>query len=322
MRWLARLLGALGRLLVASGVLILLFVAYQLWGTNIREAQAQRRLEDEFSELLDDARDDTDPETTTTAEDETTTTTVNGEETTTTTAESVPLPEGGDAVARLQIARIGLDKIVVEGVGLDDLKRGPGHYPTTPMPGQEGNAAIAGHRTTYGAPFHRLDELRPGDEITVTTVQGTFRYEVMDEEGDGDGHQIVAPSQTAVLEDKEDDRLTLTACHPKYSARQRIVVAAELVDEPVPEPPRPEGEDPSESNDHPDAVIDAGLDGARATAWPAVWFGLACAAVWFLATVGARQWRRWASYLVATPVFLVLLFFFYENFARLLPANF
>ena len=135
----------------------------------------------------------------------------------------------GDAVAHLRIPAIDVDKIVVEGVEVGDLKRGPGHYPDSPMPGQPGNAAIAGHRTTYGAPFNRLDELGQGDEILVTTAQGAFRYEVQ-------RSLIVKPDEVEVLDDFGDDRLTLTACHPKYSARERIVVVASLVGEAAPAP--------------------------------------------------------------------------------------
>ena len=89
----------------------------------------------------------------------------------------------------------------------------------TPLPGQKGNAAIAGHRTTYGAPFNRIDELEPGDEILIDAPYGQFRYEVR-------ATTIVSPSAGEVLEDKGDNRLTLTSCNPKYSARQRIVVTA------------------------------------------------------------------------------------------------
>ena len=139
------------------------------------------------------------------------------------------MPEG-EPTAHLRIPAIGVDKIVVEGVSLDDLKKGPGHYPETPLPGQEGNAAIAGHRTTYGAPFNRIDELEKGDEILVETVQGDFRYLVEEQ-------LIVSPSQVEVLEDKGDNRLTLTACHPKYSARERIIVVATLAPDEVALPP-------------------------------------------------------------------------------------
>src|SRR5688572_17974537 len=158
---LARVLGAVGRTFITAGVLILLFVVYQLWGTGIRTAQAQNDLEKDFDEILEEVE-----QTPTT-----TTTTVPGEPATVPTIP--PVPEG-DPTARIVAPAIGLDWIVVEGVALADLKKGPGHYPETPLPGQEGNAAIAGHRTTYGAPFNRIDELEPGDEIVVTTVQGEF----------------------------------------------------------------------------------------------------------------------------------------------------
>jgi sortase A len=187
---LARTLGAIGRSLITAGVLILMFVGYQLWGTGIHEARAQNTLEADFAEQL----------------------------ATTSTTEAPkpgkkielippPPPKPGEGVARIRIPAIGVDKIVVEGVQLSDLKRGPGHYPESPLPGNPGNAAIAGHRTTYGAPFNRLDELKPGDDILVTTLQGKFRYVVMPVETvEGgktvkSGHLIVAPTQTEVLDD-------------------------------------------------------------------------------------------------------------------------
>lgn len=295
MRW-ARILGAVGRTCVTAGVLILLFVVYQLWGTGIREAQAQNRLEDDFAEVLDEA--DRAPTTTTT-------TTVPGAPEMAPTI--APVPEG-EPTAHLLIPKIGVDKIVVEGVSLPDLKKGPGHYPDTPLPGQEGNAAIAGHRTTYGAPFNRLDELAPGDEITIETVQGTFTYLVKEQ-------LIVSPTQVEVLEDRGDNRLTLTACHPKFSARQRIVVVAELApDERVfSRPPRTE--------DAPLPVFE-GIDGEGASAWPAILLGLLCAAIWLLAWLVGRRWRKWPPYLLGLPFFLVALFFFFEEFSRLLPSSY
>lgn len=100
---------------------------------------------------------------------------------------------------------------MVEGVDQAHLRRGPGHYAGSPLPGQGGNMAIAGHRTTYGAPFYRLDELEPGDVIRITTRDGEFVYEVTDSE-------VVAPTRVDVLDDFGDDRLTLTACNPRYPA--------------------------------------------------------------------------------------------------------
>ena len=150
----------------------------------------------------------------------------------------------GSAIARIQIPALDVDKTVVEGVRVGDLRKGPGHYPTTPLPGQAGNAAIAGHRTTYGAPFGEIDKLEPGDQIIVTTIQGQFTYEVAPQ-GEGHGHVIVAPHQVEVLDQnfsEHPNRLTLTACHPKRSARQRIIVVAALVGEPAPTYPRPDQE--------------------------------------------------------------------------------
>ena len=115
---------------------------------------------------------------------------------------------------------------MIEGVDADDLKNGPGHYPDTPLPGEKGNAAIAGHRSTYGAPFANVDNLDPGDPITVTTLQGSFHYSVT-------GQEIVSPDDVQVLDDKGDNELTLTACHPKYSASKRIVIHAKLEGTPV-----------------------------------------------------------------------------------------
>ena len=101
-----------------------------------------------------------------------------GAATTTTSAPAPapPPPPSGEAVAIIRIPKIGVDQAVVEGVSLASLRKGPGHYPSTPLPGEAGNAAIAGHRTTYGAPFNRLDELVAGDEIQVTTVRGSYTY--------------------------------------------------------------------------------------------------------------------------------------------------
>lgn len=293
---LARVLGTIGRVLISSGVLILLFVAYQLWGTGIRETQAQHRLKDKFAEALNEA-----PE-------RTTTTSITPDPGRPAVAPpAVPVPEG-DPTARIRIAKIGLDKIVVEGVALPDLKKGPGHYPDSPLPGQQGNAAIAGHRTTYGAPFNRLDELESGDEITVDTVQGRFRYVVSEQ-------LVVSPTQVDVLADKGDNRLTLTSCHPEYSSRQRIIVVAKLVsDQPV-LPATPRGAR------HAPVALDS-IDGEGAPALPTIALGVGTAFIWLLAWLLGRRWRKWPAYALGLPFFLVALFYFFEEFSRVLPSNF
>ena len=156
-------------------------------------------------------------------------------------------PPDGQALARIVIPAIDVDEVVVAGVGVDALRRGPGHYGFTPLPGQPGNAGIAGHRTTYGAPFGRIDELKVGDFIHVQTLQGSFTYRVtppvVSEFLEFEvGHRIVLPHEVEVLEDYSDNRLTLTSCHPKYSSSRRIVVQAVLQGDPVVRLPRPGAE--------------------------------------------------------------------------------
>ena len=313
---LAKALNLIGKTCIAAGVLILLFVAYQLWGTGIREAQAQDRLEKEFQSRL--------ATTTTTATTATTgpatssnSDTINTLPPVTAPANPTPVAEG-EAIGQIKIPRIGLDAIVVEGVGDDDLKSGPGHYPSTPEPGQKGNAAIAGHRTTYGAPFGSIDELQPDDEITVATVQGTFTYKVM-KQNDGSGHIIVNPDQVEVLNEKPNkNTLTLTACHPKYSASERIIVFAELKGAPLPATPHPVGSTPVP----PPSLNTESLSGKQAAKLPTFLFGLLCAAIWLAAWLLAKRWKKWPAYAIALPFFLVTLFYFFENFSRLLPSNF
>src|SRR5207302_5419561 len=146
-------------------------------------------------------------------------------------ADLPPPTPAGDALAIIKIPKINIEKTVVQGVGTEDLKKGPGHYPTTPNPGEKGNAAIAGHRTTYGHPFYDLDALKPGDTIFVTTHAGKFQYQV--------DHSVnVSPKDVAVLDPTPDNRLTLTTCTPRFSAAQRLIVVSKLIGNAV-EAPRP-----------------------------------------------------------------------------------
>ena len=125
----------------------------------------------------------------------------------------------GDPVGRLRVPAIGLTTVVVEGTEGSDLRSGPGHYPGTALPGQRGTVAIAGHRTTYGAPFRRIDDLEAGDRIELAMPYGRFTYRV-------ERSRIVPASAVDVVDRVAYDRLVLTACHPLYSAKERIVVFA------------------------------------------------------------------------------------------------
>jgi sortase A len=130
--------------------------------------------------------------------------------------------DDGDPVGRLKMPSIGRSYVVVEGTDLGDLRKGPGHYPGTPLPGQRGTVAIAGHRTTYGAPFRSINKVKPGDEVTVVMPYGRFTYKV-------ERTRIVAPTAVWVTQRVSYDRLILSACHPLYSAAKRIVVFARLI---------------------------------------------------------------------------------------------
>src|SRR4051812_18124873 len=127
----------------------------------------------------------------------------------------------GDAIGRIRIDRIGVSSVIVEGTAAADLRKGPGHYPGTPLPGQRGTVAIAGHRTTYGAPFRKIDKVRPRDAIVITMPYGRFTYRV-------ERTRIVKPTDVWVTQRVSYDRLILSACHPLYSAAKRIVVFARL----------------------------------------------------------------------------------------------
>ena len=233
--------GGVGKTLIATGLLMFGFVAYQLWGTGIETARAQSSLEKEFEELLASTPPITAAPTTsppdTTAPPDTTDDTRPGDsvpddtapvDSTPDTAPPAPVIElppitEGDPIARIEIPRIGVGKWVVAGVEKGDLKKGPGHYPDTPLPGQLGNSAIAGHRTTFGQPFFDVDKLEVGDQIVVTTLAGRFVYRVT-------GQEIVSPNDYQVIAttDPSIATLTLTSCHPKYTARERIIIYTEL----------------------------------------------------------------------------------------------
>jgi sortase A len=132
-------------------------------------------------------------------------------------------PLKGDSIARIEIPTIGVSEYVVEGTDVGSLRNGPGHYPETPLPGDPGTAAIAGHRTTYGAPFRRIDKLKRGQRITLDMPDGRFIYRV-------EQTKVVDDQDLSVLDKVGYQRLVLSACHPLYSAAQRWIVYGRLVE--------------------------------------------------------------------------------------------
>ncbi|MBO3746019.1 class E sortase [Streptosporangiaceae bacterium NEAU-GS5] len=200
------ILRTFGELSVTLGLVLLLFCAYLLWGTSAYTERQQRILQRQLAEEA--AHPDTeDPD------------------------KPLGKVQLGRALALLTIPRLGADYryAIVEGVDADSLRRGPGHYPGTAQPGEIGNFVISGHRTTYAAPFNRIDELRTGDDIIVDTREKRYVYEVTQK-------KVVDPQQLDVI-DAVPERpgvfphkavITLTTCHPEYSARERLVVYGAL----------------------------------------------------------------------------------------------
>lgn len=224
----ARIVRSIGWTLIWLGLLTLGFVAHQLWITTWLSERNQAELAQARVEYFDRAE---------VTQVEYTPTIVDPE-----TGQIVPGSGGGDpaillaeapppegqafAVIRVpKIERLREGWTVVEGVRPSDLRTGAGHMPTTPLPGQPGNSVISGHRTTHGAPFHEFDLLEPGDIIEVETAIGTHVYMVRES-------FIVKPTDIWVTNPKPGAWLTLTTCNPKFSACERLIIQAELIEGP------------------------------------------------------------------------------------------
>jgi sortase A len=285
-------LDLVGKTLISAGVLLLLFVAYQLWGTGLAERQAQDKLKSQFV---------------------TTTVPTSVPNTPTTTVAPVA-PKTGDVVAQIIIDSIKVNKFVVAGVGYKELEKGPGLFTGSPLPGQLGNVAISGHRTTYGAPFGRLDELVKGDRIVMKTSHATFTYLV------SGAPKVVKPTDVDVIRTVDPTRATLTliTCHPKWTSEKRLVISAELLPEIVPQ--KPTVFVATQSN--PESVFAEGWF-HDPSAWPMViFFALLLAGIAIAANVLSRKkWRAVVVYPVAAVVFLPTLFVFFGYLTRLLPTN-
>jgi len=272
----SRFFDLLGRTMIATGLLMLSFVAYQLWGTGFTEGRAQNTLATQF------------------------------------VTQQPAKPQFGGLVGRISIPSISLSKFIVAGVRTKDLERGPGLFPGSPLPGQLGNVAIAGHRTTYGAPFGRINEIQDNTVITLESRDGTFTYVVQGEP------QIVEATNVSVVRttDPTMATLTLVSCHPKWTSSQRIIVVATLQPTLTPRPatPLPVSIQTQRVNDgwfH------------DSSAWPLV---LSLASILIGIATGAftlvrRRRRAFIVYPIAFIVFVPFLYLFFTALTRLLPAN-
>ncbi|TDC70242.1 class E sortase [Actinomadura sp. GC306] len=210
-------LRSLAELSMTAGLVLAMFVGYLAWGTGQYTHREQGDLHSELERRWNATQ--------------TRRLAAAGPQRVGGGASAAAAPAAGEAYALIRVPKFGPSYryAVVEGVGTADLRRGPGHYPGTAEPGQVGNMAIAGHRTTYGGPFERNGELARGDEILIDTAATTFVYRVT-------RRIVVRPSRTDVtapVPGKPGRRprkamLTLTTCHPKFSAAYRLVVFAEL----------------------------------------------------------------------------------------------
>ncbi len=342
-----RTLGGVGRLLVTVGVLILLFVAYELWGTGWFTARDQAHLKNEFRhELAAQQAPSTTtlPATSAPPVTATTTTTVSPTVTNAAIARIISRVKEGDPIGIIHMPWG--DYAVVQGTSRDDLKKGPGHYLDTPYPGQYGNAAIAGHRTTYLHPFSDLDSLHPGETFTIDMLWGRYTYRVATPPvpvlpTDAYVARTGPPLHGAAL-DHPDSRpasqawLTLTTCNPKFSASQRLIVQALLVVKKSPPPVKytaPPTTAPSsipnggEGGTGPIAAPRAsseglGLSGDRGARGPMVlWaaFVLVVGGLWWWVY---RHWRHPATWFVGCLAFLPVLVGFYIYLERVLPAGY
>jgi sortase A len=192
-----RILRALGFLCLLAALVVGGYLGWLLWGTGIGTAREQHHLRQEIDKLISDPRP-FDP----------------GNE-----RPAAPIPEGAP-VGVLEIPRIDLDVVVVNGTSTADLRRGPGHYMDSAYPWEDtGRVSIAGHRTTYLHPFWSLDKLRRGDLIRFRTEYGSFDYHVT-------GSHVILPSGVWVLKQTREPTLVLTTCNPRFSASHRLVIFA------------------------------------------------------------------------------------------------
>lgn len=288
----------LGLGLITVGAVLLLFVLYQLVGTNFAEEHNQQVLAHEFQQALTQPATPATPSTTLPS-----------------TSSAAPGAPVTGAIDHLVIPKIGVDKYVVEGVAEQNLEHGPGHYPGTVLPGEVGNAAIAGHRTTYGAPFFRLNELAIGDPIQITNTKNQhFTYVV-------NKLEIVQPTDVAVLDNTPGvAELTLTTCNPRFEASNRLIVVAKLTGAaPLPAPP------PAQTAQLGSGPAALTLGSGSNSAWPSViLFGALTVLGWIIVRLlinRSRRWPRVGAYVGGIAVCLVPLWFLFENVVRLLPQN-
>lgn len=219
-----RLVSISGWALLWTGLGLLGWVGFQLWGTDLINARSQAQAAEVLEQVLDERRQELPPPVSTTSP---TTSPPSPSEPPPPSPRLQPEPEvdEGDPLGTVRIPSIGVEEVVFGGVTPETLRLGPGHMPWTVLPGQPGNAVISGHRVTYGRPFYDLDLVEEGDVITVETAIGVHEYTVREQ-------FVVSPTDVWVTDPRRGAWLTITTCNPRHSARERLIVVAELTDGP------------------------------------------------------------------------------------------
>jgi sortase A len=285
------------------GAIVLLFVAWQLWGTAIGEHHEQSALRSQFEAAVHAHHRA--PATASGAAAATQALLPAGA--------TVAVPAEGSVLAELNIPAIGVDQFVVSGTATADLAKGPGHYTGTAMPGQAGNVVIAGHRTTHGAPFNRLGDIVVGDKIILTTLSGVNLTYVVSQTP-----FPVSPSDVTVLNDFGDDRITLTTCNPEFSAAQRLIVVAKLVQNgPAPLTAPAVKAKPIEYH-----VLNPATASWNWGLLPAVMLEAALLVALGLFLRRSISWYgRFGQWLILTPIWLLGLYLLFQSLTSFLPAS-
>lgn len=308
-----------GLALITAGVVILLFIVYQLWGTNFAEQSHQENLARQFqaATAARPAATRSDPP----ASGAHGAPPANPPVATAATPDILPSVPPGGAIDHLVIPSIGVNKYVVEGTDENDLREGPGHYSGTAYPGQDGNTAIAGHRTTYGAPFFDLNQLGPGDKIYITDLNDRTWVYVVDQ-----APVVVDPNDVSVLDPTPFAQLTLTTCNPRFSATSRLVVYARLQGRagPVEAPPAPKALPSVLPGDRPPLSAENLGRGQSGALGPAAAYGALAVVLWVLTRLAINRTRRWwrlLAYVAGIGICLGALWLCFENVVLLLPQS-
>ncbi len=291
----------LARVFRDTGILLIAFAVLQLWGTGLLQSRSQHALRSDFAQAVATAH----------AQRARAAAHAVSDRKTAVAPVAATTPATGDPVARIRIPAIGVDQIVVEGTGVAELRRGPGHDESTPLPGHTGDSVVTGHRTTYGAPFDHLDDLKVGDRISVTTTEGSSTYVV------SDGPKSVSGGVVAPVTGAGTDHLILTTSQPRYRASEQLAVVARLRGRP--------GAPVAAIAQRSGAAAIGGFGWFASSLWASVLLWGALLLIVYVAMYRlATRWRgaRVAIFTLMAVPLVITAFAFLQAIGRVFPANY